>query len=165
MVGISRLTRRIAQAGILILGLGLAGGAFAEEVTTYRSTAPFDEVRQDLADAIVNRGYVIDYEAHIGKMLARTAGDVGASKTLFAEGRANAMQFCSAVLSRNMMQADVMNIAYCPYVLFVFQARSDDPTVTIGFRRLPERGSAESKAVLAKVNKLLDEIAREAAGK
>jgi uncharacterized protein (DUF302 family) len=135
----------------LILGLSLAGGAVAEDVTTYRSTAPFDEVRQNLADAIVNRGYVIDYEAHIGKMLART------------KERANAMQFCSAMLSRNTMQADVMNIAYCPYVLFVFQARLDDPTVTIGFRRLPERGSAESKAALATVNKLLDDIAREAA--
>jgi hypothetical protein len=148
----------------LILGLGLAGGVLAEEVTTYRSTAPFDEVRQDLADAIVNRGYVIDYKAHIGNMLARTAADVGGSQTLFVKGRANTMQFCSAVLSRNTMQADVMNIAYCPYVLFVFQARLDDPTVTIGFRRLPERGSAESKAALATVNKLLDDIAREAAG-
>ena len=164
MVGISQVTRRVAHAGVLILGLGVAGGALAEEVTTYRSTAPFDEVRQDLADAIVNRGYVIDYEAHIGKMLARTAADVSASQTLFAEGRANSMQFCSAVLSRNTMEADVMNIAYCPYVLFVFQARLDDPTVTIGFRRLPERGSEESKASLAIVNKLLDDIAREAAG-
>lgn len=164
MFGISHVIRRVAHAGVLILGLGLAGGAVAEDVPTYRSTAPFDEVRQNLADAIVNRGYVIDYEAHIGKMLARTAADVGASKTLFAKGRANSMQFCSAVLSRNTMQADVMNIAYCPYVLFVFQGRLDDPTVTIGFRRLPVRGSAESKAALATVNKLLDDIAREAAG-
>jgi hypothetical protein len=164
MIGISQVTRRFATAGGLILGLSLAGGALAEEVTTYRSTAPFDEVRQDLADAIINRGYVIDYEAYIGKMLARTAADVGASQTLFAEGRANSMQFCSAVLSRNTMEADVMNIAYCPYVLFVFQERLDDPVVTIGFRRLPERGSEESKATLAIVNKLLDDIAREAAG-
>ncbi len=164
MIGISKVTRRFVHAGGLILGLSLAGGALAEEVTTYRSTAPFDEVHQDLADAIINRGYVIDYEAHIGKMLARTATDVGASQTLFAKGRANTMQFCSAVLSRDTMQADVMNIAYCPYVLFVFQARLDDPTVTIGFRRLPERGSAESKSALAIVNKLLDDIAREAAG-
>lgn len=165
MVGISQVSRRIVHAGILILGLGLAGSAMAEDVTTYRSTAPFDDVRQNLADAIVNRGYVIDYEAHIGKMLARTKTDVGASQTLFAKGRANAMQFCSAVLSRNTMQADVMNIAYCPYVLFVFQKRSDDPTVTVGFRRLPERGSAKSKAALATINELLDDIAREAAGK
>jgi len=165
MIGIARIAQRIAQAGVLILGVGVAGTAFAEDVTTYSSTAPFDEVRHDLTDAIVNRGYVIDYEAHIGKMLTRTAADVGASKTLFAGGRANAMQFCSAVLSRNTMQADIMNIAYCPYVLFVFQARKDDPTVTVGFRRLPERGSADSKAALAKVNKLLDDIARETAGK
>ena len=164
MVHIPRLARRILYAGTLILGVGFAGSALAEDVTTYRSTAPFEEVRQNLADAIVNHGYVIDYEAHIGKMLSRTAADVGGSQALFANGRANAMQFCSAVLSRNTMQADVMNIAYCPYVLFVFQARSDDPTVTVGFRRLPERGSAKSKAALAAVNKLLDEIAREAAG-
>ncbi len=58
-----------------------------------------------------------------------------------------------------------MNIAYCPYVLFVFQASLDDPTVTIGYRRLPESGSEESKAALAKVNELLDDIAREAAGR
>ena len=161
---IFQVTRQFAHAGILILGLSLAGSAVAEEVTTYRSTAPFDEVRQGLADAIINRGYVIDYEAHVGKMLARTAGDVGASQTLFAKGRANVMQFCSAVLSRDMMQVDVMNIAYCPYVLFVFQARLDDPAVTIGFRRLPQRGSEKSKAALAKVNKLLDDIAREAGG-
>lgn len=164
MVGISHVTRRVAHAGVLILGLGFAGGAVAGDVTTYHSKAPFDEVRQNLADAIINRGYVIDYQAHIGKMLARTASDVGATQALFPKGRANAMQFCSAVLSRNMMQADVMNIAYCPYVLFVFQKRSNDPTVTVGFRRLPERGSAKSKAALAKVNKLLNDIAREAAG-
>jgi len=165
MVSISRATERVLRVGLMILGLCLAGGANAEEISTYRISAPFDDVRQDLADAIVNRGYVIDYEAHIGKMLARTAADVGASKAVFAKGRANAMQFCSAVLSRRTMEADIMNIAYCPYVLFVFQAKPDDPTVTVGFRHLPERGSANSKASLAKVNKLLDEIAREAAGK
>jgi len=165
MAGIDRATRRLARAGALLLAMVIASSALAQDVTAYRSTAPFDEVRQNLADAIVNRGFVIDHEAHIGKMLSRTASVVGASKTVFAKGRANAMQFCSAVLSRNMMQADVMNIAYCPYVLFVFQARSDDPNVTVGFRRLPERGSAESRAALAKVNKLLDEIVREAAGK
>jgi hypothetical protein len=164
MIGVSQVSRRFAHAGVLILGLSLAGSALAEEVTTYSSTAPFDEVRQDLEDAIINRGYVIDYEAHIGKMLARTAADVGASQALFANGRANSMQFCSAVLSRNTMEVDIMNIAYCPYVLFVFQARLNDPTVTIGFRRLPESGSEESKAALAVINELLDDIAREAAG-
>ncbi len=164
MAGISRVIRGAAYIVVLLLGFGLAGDALADEVTTYQTKAPFDEVRQDLADAIVNRGYVIDYEAHIGKMLTRTAADVGASKKLFANGRANAMQFCSAVLSRKTMEADASNIAYCPYVLFVVQERSDDPTVTVGFRRLPERGSAASKSALAAVNKLLDEIARETAG-
>jgi len=164
MISIAALTRQITRAGILILGMGIAGNALADGATTYRSTAPFDEVRQDLADAIINRGYVIDYEAHVGDMLARTAADVGASGTIFADGRANAMQFCSAVLSRNAMQADVMNIAYCPYVLFVFQASAGDPSVTVGFRRLPETGSADSRAALAAINTVLDKIVREAAG-
>ena len=164
MIRISKVASRVMYAVVMVLGLCVTESVMAQEVTIYTSTEPFDDVRQDLADAIINRGYVIDYEAHVGKMLARTATDVGASKTLFAEGRANSMQFCSAVLSRTTMEADVMNVAFCPYVLFVFQASSDDPTVTVGFRRMPEHGSDESEAALAEVNKLLDAIAREAAG-
>jgi hypothetical protein len=68
------------------------------------------------------------------------------------------MQFCSAVASRQAMEADIGNIAFCPYVLFVYEAADDPGTVVVGFRRLPEGGGRDH------INDLLDEIAREAAG-
>ncbi len=149
---------------LLFAGVAAMPVMAAENVTSYETAAPFDEVRQDLSDAIVNRGYVIDYEAFVGDMLARTGADVGSEKTIFQGGRANIMQFCSAVLSRKAMEADVMNLAFCPYGLFVYENADAAGTVTVGFRRLDEVGSDESKAALGEINAVLDDIAKEVAG-
>ena len=144
----------------MIAAMMIPTDARASDVTEYTVDAAFEDVRQDLGDAVVNRGYKIDYEAFIGDMLARTSGDVGGKKRLYRH--AESIQFCSAVLSRRTMEADLANIAYCPYVLFIYE-RDDEPgTVRVGFRRLDERGSDASKAALAAVNGLLDEIAKEA---
>lgn len=131
-------------------------------ITLYEVKMSFDEVRQDLEDSIVNRGYVIDYNAKIGDMLERTGGDVGATRKIYS--KAETMQFCSAVLSRKAMEAEPSNIAYCPYALFVY-AKADAPgTSVVGFRRLSETGSESSIAALKEINAVLDEIVREAAG-
>ncbi len=137
--------------------------ARASDVTEYVVEAPFEGVRLDLRDAVINRGYTIDYEAFIGDMLARTSADVGGKKTIFKH--AETVQFCSAVLSRRAMEADAANIAFCPYVLFAYETADMPGKVHVGFRRLDERGSEDSKAALAAVNALLDEIAREAVGR
>lgn len=131
-------------------------------ITFYETKAGFDEARQDLEDSIVNRGYVIDYNAKIGEMLKRTGSDLGATRKIYSN--AETMQFCSAVLSRKAMEADPNNIAYCPYALFVY-AKADEPgTSLVGFRRLSETGPEDSKAALKEINAVLDEIAREASG-
>ncbi|MGY9032035.1 MAG: DUF302 domain-containing protein, partial [Rhodobacterales bacterium] len=62
--------------------------------------------------------------------------------------------FCSAVLSRKMMEADPTNIAFCPYGVFVADT---DGAVTVGYRHYPDGAMQEVQA-------LLDEIAREAVG-
>ncbi|MEX3008131.1 DUF302 domain-containing protein [Hoeflea sp. TYP-13] len=140
--------------------VGMPAVAAASDVTEYIAEAPFEDVRQDLGDAVINRGYKIDYEAYIGEMLERTSADVGGKKEIYKN--AEFIQFCSAVLSRAAMEADPANIAYCPYVLFAYELADEPGKVHVGFRRLDERGSEASKAALAKVNALLDEIAREA---
>ncbi len=151
-MGMTRLGM-ISISGLL-LGATLA---FADDmVTTYKTDAPFEEVVADLEDAVVNRGFVIDYHGHIGDMLARTAGDIEGAKPLYKA--AEIMQFCSATMSRKAMEADIANIAYCPYVLFAYEPSEAPGTVTLGFRRLPDGNGRDD------INSLLDEIAREAAG-
>lgn len=154
---------------LLAAGLALAAGAAAlplhaaeDRIVLYKVEAPYETVLQDVSDAIINRGFVIDYTAHIGDMLNRTAADVGAKKQVYR--KAEATQFCSATLSRRAMEADPANIAFCPYVVFTYQTEAEPGQVTVGFRRLDETGSPESKEALAAVNELLDEIAQEAAG-
>ncbi len=144
------------------LAAGLAAAVAAapavaqEQVTTQTVEADFASVTADLGDAIVNRGYVVDYHGFIGDMLKRTAADVGGQKALYRE--AEFFQFCSAVVSRKAMEADIGNIAYCPYVVFAYEAEDAPGKVVVGFRRLPDGDGRDE------VNALLEEITREATG-
>jgi uncharacterized protein (DUF302 family) len=161
---------RRSLLGATVLSLALAAGlapaaaqdATGEHVTIYTVDGNYEDVRLDLENAIVNRGLVIDYEAFIGEMLNRTAEDVGAERQVYT--RAETLQFCSAVLSRRTMEADPTNVAFCPYIVFAYEETDAEGTIHVGYRRLPETGEEESRAALAEVNALLDEIVREAVG-
>ncbi len=147
--------RAFVLSAVLAAAACLSSPVMAQDlVTTHEREAPFAEVIADLEDAVVNRGYLIDYHGHIGEMLKRTAGDVGAAKPLYRE--AEFLQFCSAVVSRNAMEADIGNIAYCPYVLFAYETEAAPGTVVAGFRRLPAGPGRDE------VNALLDEIVEDA---
>jgi uncharacterized protein (DUF302 family) len=132
-------------------------------VVSYSKRARFDEVRDDLKLAIEGRGLVIDYHSFLGRMLERTAKDVGAGRKLYAD--AEAFVFCSAVLSRKTMEANAANAAFCPYTLVVYATAADPGTVHVAYQR-PWRpdGSAASAAALKEVDELLDGLAREALG-
>ena len=142
-------------AAFALTMLAMPGPASAaDDVTTHEVQGDFEEIAAEVSDGIVNRGYVVDYHGLIGDMLKRTADDVGAEKMLYEN--AEFFQFCSAVLSRKAMEADIGNIAYCPYVVFVYEAKPG--TVTVGFRRLPDGKGRDE------VNALLEEIVKDAAG-
>ncbi|MEO9525792.1 DUF302 domain-containing protein [Roseibium sp.] len=155
-------TAMLAGVALLVGGaVPSAAQSAPEGVRTYQVEAAFEDVRFDLENAIVNRGLVIDYVSHIGTMLNRTAADVGSETEVFSN--AQSMLFCSADLSRKAMEADPLNIAYCPYSVFVYEQPGKPGTVTIGYRQFSETGSDASRAALANVNALLDALAREAA--
>lgn len=127
--------------------------AFADgQATTYAFDGSFDDATFAVESAIIGQGLVIDYVSHTGEMLNRTAADVGSEVRIFEA--ADVFLFCSAVLSREVMEADPMNIAHCPYGIFVAQ---QDGTVMVGYRNMPEGD-------MQKVQALLDSIAREAVG-
>ena len=156
-----RKVTTLILAGCVSLGL-IAPLQADDDIKVITAKASFADVKQDLEDAIVNRGLVIDYNAKIGDMLERTGKDVGSTKKIY--NGAETVQFCSAVLSRKTMEADPANIAFCPYVIFYYE-RADQPgTVHIGFRELDDDGSDASEKAKEAVNKLLEEIIKEAAG-
>ena len=144
---------RIRRGPVMLAALVMtAGQAMAADSVTYPVEGTFEDATFNVENAIVDRGLVVDYVSHVGDMLNRTGEDVGSSENLFDS--ANIYLFCSAVLSRRMMEADPANIAHCPYGIFVTDRSG---AVEIGYRTYPEGPMQEVQA-------LLDEIAREASG-
>lgn len=144
--------RHFISAAALAL---VASGAMAQGIISYDTDQSFDDVVFGLENAILDEGLVIDAVSHTGDMLERTKGDVGSDITIFTN--ADIFSFCSAKISREVMEADPMNVVFCPYDIFVI-VRPDTPEVTtIGFRTFPQ-GPMKS------VEALLDGIAKAAIG-
>jgi len=141
--------KRLALA---FAAFALAAPVHAEGITTYTTNASFEDATFAVESAIVGRGLVIDYVSHVGAMLNRTGADVGSNVTVY--DAADVFLFCSAVTSRAVMEADPLNIGYCPYGVFVTEK---DGKVAVGYRQYPAGAMQE-------VQTLLDGIAREAAG-
>ncbi|HEU0160088.1 MAG TPA: DUF302 domain-containing protein [Hyphomicrobiaceae bacterium] len=149
--------------GALALGVLLAvcaGPALAQELRTYGKKGSYEDVKFELNDAIIRRGLAIDYTGHINKMLERTGADVGSTKHVYAN--AEFFMFCSAKLSRDMIEADPTNLGYCPYVVFLYEAADKPGEIVVGYRRPLLKGDAQSQKALGAIDALLDGIVKEA---
>lgn len=132
-----------------------ASSVSAADMITYDTDQSFDDVTFGLENAILDAGLVIDHISHTGDMLERTKGDVGSDVTLFLH--ADVFSFCSAKLSRDVMEADPMNIVFCPYDIFVMVRPETPEVTTIGFRTFPD-------GAMKTIEALLDSIAKAAIG-
>ncbi|QBF33693.1 DUF302 domain-containing protein [Thalassococcus sp. S3] len=142
--------KHLILAGLLIW----SGPAAADGLIHYKTDDSFDDVIFGLENAILDEGLRVDDISHVGEMLERTRQDVGSDVTVFAQ--ADVYSFCSATLSRKVMEADPMNIRFCPYDIFVAVLPNSEETI-IGYRSFPEGPMKE-------VEVLLDRIARSAVG-
>jgi len=133
------------------------------ELRTVMVKDTVENVKQDVIDAVINRGLVVDHTSHVGAMLKRTGKDLGATKDIYAD--AQTVQFCSAKLSRAMMEANPRNVGFCPFAIFVYALAAAPDTTYVGFRSLPLEGSEASRAALRAVNELLEALLLDAAGK
>ena len=120
----------------------------AEMITT-TVEGSFDDVAFAVETAIVGRGLVIDYVSHVGEMLERTKADVGGTATVFTQ--ADIFLFCSASLSRKVMEADPANIQHCPYGIAVMETPDAPGKITLGHRRYPDGAMQEVQALLADI--------------
>ena len=132
----------------------LALPAAADGFYTLEIEGAYEDVIFNVELAITNQGLVIDDVSHVGSMLARTRDDVGSTRDLFSDARI--FSFCSALLSRQVMEAQLRNIQFCPYNVYVYQAAEEGAPVVIGFREA-------SEPTMAPVNELLLRIVTEAA--
>lgn len=150
---------------ILILLLCLAASqalAAADGIVSVRAIkGGFAEVRDRVVFAVESQGLVVDHVSKVGAMLDRTGKDLGATRQIY--GDAEVLEFCSAVISRRMVEADVSLLAYCPYGIAVYTLPSDSTTTYIAFRRVTAAATGAQKQALEQVEALLLRIVDEAA--
>lgn len=158
------MLKTVLVSSVLALGSTAVSAQGTGPLVSYTKQGKFEEVREDLKAAIESKGLVIDYNSQVNRMLERTGADVGSSKKLYVD--AQAFVFCSAKLSRAMMEADAANAALCPYSISVHATAAKPNEVVVAYRPLRSASSnAASQKALAEINKLLDAIAREATGR
>lgn len=124
-----------------------------------KTIGTFEEIKENLTTALTNRGMVVNNVAHIGDMLARTGKDLGKADPVYV--KAEAVEFCSATISRKTMEADPHNIAFCPYAIAIYVLPKEPKTVYVTYRKPTGTGSKASRASLAEVEKLLRELVKE----
>lgn len=133
----------------------LAMPAWSDGFYTVDVDADFEDVVFNVEMAITNQGLVIDDVSYVGRMLERTKEDVGGEKDLFVDARI--FSFCSASLSREVMEAKIRNIQFCPYNVYVYQSAEEGAPVVVGYREFNE-------PTMRSINYLLQQIVAEAAG-
>jgi uncharacterized protein (DUF302 family) len=151
------MKRIFAVCALLCLPLtALAADGYA---VLFKTQGTFQEVRDSVQMAIEGKGLKINHTNLIAEMLERTGKDIGASRQVYANGEQ--FEFCSATVSRKMMEADPHAMAMCPYIISVYTL-PDDKHVYIAYRKPPATQNLALKKALAEVEKMITEIIREA---
>jgi uncharacterized protein (DUF302 family) len=138
------------------LAFGSAANAASADVVVRSTKGEFKEVKERVLHAIENRGLVLNYTARIGAMLERTGKDIGAPRTIYAD--AELLEFCSAKVSRDTMEADPRNIVFCPYGIAIYSLPKEPGRVYLAYRRAGASGSGRTAKSLQAVDKLLADI-------
>jgi uncharacterized protein (DUF302 family) len=127
-------------------------------------TGSYGEVRDDLKNAIINRGFVVDYVGHFNKMLERTSEAVGSVTAAGAKSPykdAEFMQFCAAKLTHEAISANPQNIVNCPYVVYVYELTAKPGVIHVGYRTPVSGPSKIVRKSVSKIGALLNDIVAE----
>ncbi|MBI2313274.1 MAG: DUF302 domain-containing protein [Betaproteobacteria bacterium] len=152
------MNRIVLAVAVSALALAAPGHAAENPIVVQFKKGQFEDIKSGVVFAIENRGLVINTTAHVGEMLERTGKDLGAGRKVFVN--ADVLEFCSATLSRRMMEADPHSIVFCPYAIAVYELPGEPGKTYVSYRR-PAAGGAAAKA-LKEVERLLADIVREA---
>jgi len=137
----------MARLTAVLLGLLFALSAAADDgASVVTAKGKFADVKEDLVAAIEKRGLVVNFVAHVGVMLERTGRDLGKTKRVYDQ--AEVIEFCSAAVSRAMMEADPRNLVYCPYTIAVYTLPGKPGVVYLAHRKYPRTAALKPVADL-----------------
>jgi uncharacterized protein (DUF302 family) len=136
------------------------GPGAAPGYAVYQSQAGFDDVLGALKLAIEEQGMFINNVMHLSEMLERTGRDLGQTEPIYQ--RAESVEFCSAVLSREMTREEPARLVNCPFIISVYTLPNTPGKTFVVHREIPPDQVAASP-VMARVAAMLKEVAGAAA--
>lgn len=146
-------------AACAMLCLPLTALAADGYTVLFKAQGRYQDVRDNLQMAIEGKGLKITSTNHIADMLDRTGKDLGETRKVYEN--AEQFEFCSATISRHMMEADPHAIVMCPYSVVVYQV-PDDKTVYLAYRKPAATKNAALKKPLVEMETLLSDIIKDA---
>ena len=145
----------VALAMLCLPLSALADNGYA---VVFKTQGNYQDVRDMLEIAIESKGLKITNTNMVANMLERTGEVVGSTKLLYTGGEQ--MNFCSATISRHMMDADPHAMVLCPYSISVY-AMPNDKNVYLAYRKPAATKNPALKKSLMEVEKLLVEIIKD----
>ncbi|MEO8333107.1 MAG: DUF302 domain-containing protein [Gallionella sp.] len=152
--------RNTFAASLLLFGMVQCAFAAGDQIVVFTRIGSFEDVRDAVEMAITDRGLVVNNVSHVGEMLERTGKDFGESRQIFL--KAEVLEFCSAVVSRKMMESDPDNIVFCPYAISIYVVPETPREVRVAYRKPQMAGSPALQKTLKAVEELLSGIVKEA---
>jgi uncharacterized protein (DUF302 family) len=150
--------KKVIMFGLLAFMSGMALACDNYSVV-FKAEGTYEYVRDSVQMAIEGRGLKINNMNHTADMLERTGKDLGATKLIYEAGEQ--FEFCSAQISRDMMEADPHAIAMCPYIISVYKVPGDK-AVYVSYRKLPDTKNPKLKSALKELDSLMTGIIKEA---
>jgi uncharacterized protein (DUF302 family) len=142
-----------------LLCLPLTAQAVESYTVLFKAQGAYQDIRDNLQMAIEGKGLKITNTNHIADMLERTGKDIGETRKVYEN--AEQFEFCSATISRHMMEADPHSIVMCPYSVVVYSL-PNDKTVYLAYRKPAATKNPALKKQLAELEKLLTDIIKDA---
>jgi len=128
-----------------LLACLLVGAAQAQEWrddghrVVVRASGEFADIRSNLEQAIIGAGLTVSTVGHVGEMLERTAPDLGFTGS--PVGHADVVEFCSALLTRRMVEANPADLVQCPYRIAVYTLPGEAGSVYLAFAKPTASGA------------------------
>ena len=161
-----KVIRKIMSVKVLLLASlficsssAFAGGDAAAHVyTKVIEDADYNQTLDTLKDVIAGKGISIAHTLPPAEMLGRTGPAFGINEQVLKDGEM--VEFCSAKISHQLIQANFENITLCPFAISVYVLNADPENVRLTFRK-PYVLDEASKQPVEDMTKLLIDIIQE----
>jgi uncharacterized protein (DUF302 family) len=144
---------------LLFLSLSSIAETLKIDIKTITIKGDYADIKETLEMAITDRGMVISKVFFIADMLQRTGKVVGATNLVYVNGEI--LSFCSARLSRKMMQANPEYISICPFKISVYSLPNNPANIYLTYQAIVSSDPQTQKNVFYSINQLLATIVSE----